>query len=505
MKNDFILSPGIRVIINKDKTELVELRNYLTEQISILSKIRINESEEQLNESDKTIFLDLKKIKYSHREAYVLLISGTRVQISANTVQGLFYGIQSLKQTLIKKDKEFMFKSMKVEDYPRFKWRGMMLDTCRHFFNKEFVKKFIDYLAMYKMNIFHFHLTEDQGWRVEIKKYPKLAEISAYRDETLIGHYRDKPHRYDGTRYGGYYTQSDIKEIVSYATKRYVTVVPEIEMPGHSGAAIAAYPELACIEGEYKVKTSWGVFEDVYCAGKDSTFEFLENVLSEVIELFPSDYIHIGGDECPKIRWKECELCQKRIEDLKLKDEHELQSYFIKRIEKFLISKGKRLIGWDEILEGGLAPEATVMSWRGIEGGVAAARAGHDVVMSPTSNCYFDYYQGDSKTEPLAIGGYTPLGKVYDFNPVPEALNEEEGKHILGVQANLWTEYIKSEEKAEYMLFPRLAALSEVAWTKQENKDWKDFLRRVRHEIKMYKTMGINSSSLTLPVEDSSK
>jgi hexosaminidase len=357
---------------------------------------------------------------------------------------------------------------------------------------KEFVKKYIDYLAMYKFNTFHWHLTDDQGWRIEIKKYPKLTEIGAWRKETLIGHFRDRPHKFDGKQHGGFYTQEEIEEIVNYAKSRYITVVPEIEMPGHAGAALASYPELSCTGGPFEVMTKWGINEEVYCAGNEKTFEFLKGVLSEVIELFPSEYIHIGGDECPKVRWEECFKCQARIKGENLKNEDELQSYFIKRIEKFLNSKGRKLIGWDEILEGGLAPDATVMSWRGMVGGIEASKAGHDVVMAPYSHVYFDYYQGNPELEPLAIGGYLPLKKVYSFEPTPEELTPEEAKHILGAQANVWTEYIKTPEHFEYMVFPRIAAISEVVWTPEELKSWDDFILRVEKQFKRYELLGIN-------------
>ncbi|NQU35221.1 MAG: beta-N-acetylhexosaminidase [Bacteroidetes bacterium] len=312
-------------------------------------------------------------------------------------------------------------------------------------------KKYIDLLAFYKFNTFHWHLTEDQGWRIEIKKYPKLAEISSMRKETLLGHYGDKPHKFDGKPYGGYYTQDEVREIVVYASDRQITVIPEIEMPGHSLAALAAYPELGCTGGPYEVATRWGVFEDIYCT-KEETFEFLENVLLEVMELFPSKYIHIGGDEAPKSRWKECSTCQAVIVREGLRDEHELQSYFIQRMEKFLNSHGRRIIGWDEILEGGLAPNATVMSWRGTEGGIAAARQDHDAIMTPGSHCYFDHYHANRELEPLAIGGFTTLEKVYSYEPVADSLTSEEANHIMGAQGNVWTEYMETPEYVEYMV-----------------------------------------------------
>lgn len=419
-------------------------------------------------------------------EEYLLTVSKRRVNIKSFAANGSFYGVQTLLQLLnVEKTKDQIKYSSQVpgvviKDKPRFKWRGMHLDVCRHFYDKEFVKKYIDLLAMHKMNTFHWHLTEDQGWRIEIKKYPKLTEIGSVRSETMIGKSWDQ---FDGTPHSGFYTQEDIKEIVQYASERFITIVPEIEMPGHSLAALAAYPEFGCTGGPYQVAKTWGVFDDVYCAGNDKTFEFLEDVLSEVIELFPGKYIHIGGDECPKNEWKKCPKCQKRIKEEGLKDEFELQSYFIRRIEKFLIANNKRLIGWDEILEGGLAPEATVMSWRGTEGGIAAAKMGHDVVMSPNNECYFDHYQGDKETEPLAIGGYTDLKDVYSYEPIPKELTEIEAEHILGAQANVWTEYIATEDHLEYMVLPRMCALSEVIWNAPENKNYEDFIARLKQHL----------------------
>jgi len=367
-----------------------------------------------------------------------------------------------------------------IVDKPRFRWRGVHLDSSRHFFPKEWVKRLIDLAAYYKLNTFHWHLTDDQGWRLEIKKYPRLTEVGAWRRETME----------DGEPYGGFYTQEEVKEIVDYARRRFITIVPEVEMPGHCLAALAAYPELSCTGGPFKVGTEWGVMNDVFCAGSEETFAFLENVLAEVIELFPGEFIHIGGDEVPKLRWKNCLRCQARIKAEGLKDESELQSYFIKRIEAFLNSRGRRLIGWDEILEGGLAPRATVMSWRGVTGGIEAARSGHDVVMTPTSHCYFDYYQG-RVDEPKAIGGFLPVDKVYSYEPIPAGLKPEEAAHILGAQANLWTEYIATPEHAEYMLFPRLWALAEVVWSPKE-KNWADFENRLRAHYDRLALRGVN-------------
>jgi hexosaminidase len=420
---------------------------------------------------------------FVNEEAYRLEIKDEIISIEAATSKGIFYGVQSLIQLLpVELNTTVVLPTMKIEDEPRFAYRGMHLDVGRHMFPVKFIKKYIDMLAMYKMNTFHWHLTEDQGWRIQIMKYPKLTEISSYRKNS------------EGEVYGGFYTQEEVKEVVAYAAENFITVIPEIEMPGHSVAVLAAYPELACTDGPFEVQNQWGVFEDVYCAGKEETFEFLQNVLLEVMELFPSTYIHIGGDECPKARWEDCKECQKRIREEGLENEHELQSYFIKRIEKFLMEHDRRLIGWDEILEGGLAPEATVMSWRGEKGGIQAAKEGHDVVMTPTSYCYFDYYQGDPQIEPKAIGGYLTVEKVYSYDPIPAELTEKEAKHILGAQGNVWTEYIPTEEKVEYMMMPRMMALSEVVWSPLDKKDFADFMKRFQAQREKLDKMNINYS-----------
>jgi len=417
-----------------------------------------------------------------NKEAYRLSIEPDKILINGGSGAGIFYAIQTMLQLFpVESKNEISLPCVDIEDYPRFKWRGMHLDVCRHFFPVEFVKKYIDILAMYKLNTFHWHLTDDQGWRIEIKKYPKLTEIGAWRKETTG----------DGKPYGGFYTQDQIREVVEYAKQKYITVVPEIEMPGHALAALSAYPEYSCTGGPFEVETTWGVFEDVFCAGNDNTFKFLDDILDEVVNLFPGEYIHIGGDEVPKDRWRKCEKCQARMKTEGLKDEHELQSYFIQRIEKYLNGKGKKIIGWDEILEGGLAPNAAVMSWRGTDGGIAAAKSKHNVVMSPNSHCYFDHYQGLSG-EPKAFGGYTPIEKVYLYEPVPEALNEEESKYIIGAQANMWTEYITTSDHVEYMLLPRLCALSEVLWSPKHKKDINDFTKRLSYHYEMFLKKNIN-------------
>ncbi|WBV52587.1 glycoside hydrolase family 20 protein [Chryseobacterium gambrini] len=420
---------------------------------------------------------------------YIINISNEMMMVIGKNPEGLFQGIQTLLQ-LIKTSEDGKIPALEIQDSPKFQWRGMHLDVSRHFFTVEEVKQYIDYLAMYKLNTFHWHLTDDQGWRIEIKKYPKLTQIGSKRKESMIGAYVDNT--FDGKPYGPYfYTQDQIKEVVKYAQERHVTIVPEIEMPGHALAALSAYPDLACTKGSFEPATKWGVFDDVFCP-KEETFTFLENVLDEVIALFPSQYMHIGGDECPKTRWKECPHCQELIKKNNLKDEHGLQSYFIQRIEKYLNSKGRKIIGWDEILEGGLAPNAAVMSWTGIKGGVEAAKSGHFAVMTPGSYCYFDHYQGDPATEPNAFGGFTPLDKVYSYNPIPEELNAEQAKYILGVQANLWTEYILDFKHVQYMIFPRLLALSEVGWGTADPKNYKEFEGRVVNEFKNLDKMGVN-------------
>jgi len=414
-------------------------------------------------------------------DGYRLTISPTQI-IIAGRGAGLFYGIQTLIQLIpANRAATVNLPCVQIEDYPRFGYRGLMLDVCRHFFSVEFVKKYIDLMAAYKLNNFHWHLTDDQGWRIEIKKYPKLTQIASQRAQTVIGNYHDRtPQQFDNTPYGGYYTQDEIREVVKYAADRYINVVPEIEMPGHSQAALAAYPELSCDPSQtYKVAETWGVFHDIYCPS-DKTFAFLQDVLTEVMDLFPSKYIHVGGDEAPKDVWKKSEYCQKLIKKLGLKDdktgskEDKLQSYFIQRMEKFVNSKGRSIIGWDEILEGGLSPNATVMSWRGEAGGIAAAQQNHNVIMTPGSGgLYIDHAQG--KNEPLSIGGNEPLTKIYSYNPIPAVLTPDQQKYIVGVQANLWTEYIPTESKVEYMILPRILALSEVAWSPLANKNYNDF------------------------------
>lgn len=446
---------------------------------------------------EQTIVLDIDPT-IENKEGYVLTVTPKNVFIKGKTENGVFYGIQTLRKSIPPTKTGFeniVLPTGTIKDAPRFSYRGMHLDVGRHFFPVEFIKEYIDLLALHNMNTLHWHLTEDQGWRIEIKKYPKLTEIGSIRNRTVIGKNTDE---YDNTPYGGFYTQEQAKEIVKYAQDRYITVIPEVDLPGHMLAALAAYPDMGCTGGPYEVCPRWGVFEDVLCIGNEKSMQFLEDVMAEIVEIFPSEYIHIGGDEAPRTRWEKCPKCQARIkaEGLKADKEHtaedRLQSYCMTRIEKFLNSKGRRIIGWDEILEGDVAPNATVMSWRGSEGGIKAAQMGHDVIMTPNDFCYFDYYQSaDPKGEPFGIGGYVPVEKVYSLEPTA-SLTDEQAKHILGAQANLWTEYIATPQHVEYMILPRMAALAEVQWTQPEKKDYKNFANRLAQLIKLYERDGLN-------------
>ncbi|WP_353150427.1 beta-N-acetylhexosaminidase [Flavobacterium sp.] len=484
-KGSFYINTKTYIQANENSFEA----NYLKEAIQIQTGLHLKITSKNNPKNIHLVLLE-PKIATFNKEQYEIVVSDSKIIISAFTNQGLFYGIHTLLQMVPFENKnEIAIPCIKISDAPKYAWRGMHLDVCRHYFPISFIKKYIDYLVHYKMNTFHWHLTEDQGWRIEIKKYPKLTEVGAWRNGSMVGRYDDK--KFDDIKYGGFYTQEEIKEVVAYALQRHVTIIPEIEMPGHSLAALAAYPELSCTGGPFEVGKKWGVFDDVYCP-KEETFTFLENVLSEVLALFPSEYIHIGGDECPKTRWKSCSHCQKLIKEKGLKDEHELQSYFIQRIEKFVNSKGRKIIGWDEILEGGLAPNAAVMSWRGTEGGIAAAKQKHYVVMSPGSHCYFDHYQGKPENEPLAIGGFTSLEKVYNFNPMPKELDLEEQKYILGAQANVWTEYILTPEQVEYMIMPRMSALAEVLWGTANPENYLDFKTRIQAQENWLKSNNIN-------------
>lgn len=480
----FIFNNDVAIV---SEPKLQEVSNYFTLYLKDNYNFELSN-----NNSTKKITFKIDD-SINNDEGYELNVSKNDIIIKSKHAKGAFYAVQSLIQLLpLPSDlNSFKILCLRIKDQPQFKYRGMHLDVGRHFFSVDFIKKYIDLMARFKMNTFHWHLTEDQGWRIEIKKYPKLQEIAAFRKETLIGHYNDQPHQFDGKPYGGFYTQEQIKEVVAYAKTRQVTIIPEIEMPGHSQAAIAAYPELGCTGEQVEVATKWGVFDEVYCP-KESTFKFLEDVIDEVVALFPGKYIHIGGDEAPKTNWKNCEYCQKLIKKEGLKDEHGLQSYFITRMEKYINSKGKQIIGWDEILEGGLAPNATVMSWRGTKGAVQAAKEGHDVILTPGSHCYFDHYQSENENEPLAIGGFLPLEKVYHFNPIPEELTDKEATYVLGAQGNVWTEYMQTEKQVEYMAFPRAVALSEVLWSSPEYKNYQDFIHRLEQYQKRLDQLDVN-------------
>jgi len=487
--------------------EIKQIANYLAERLrpaTGLGLMVLDESKAKL--PDGSILLTtVNADKELGSEGYELTVTEKNIVIRAPQPAGLFYGVQTLRQLLpvqIESSKKIpaanrAIRCVEIKDKPRFQWRGSLLDCCRHFMTKNFVKRYIDLLAYHKMNRFHWHITEDQGWRIEIKRYPKLTEIGAWRN-TGEGNLREKPEEIPAEDrnkvYGGYYTQEDVKDIVAYAQSRYVMVVPEIEMPGHCLAALACYPQLSCTGGPFEVKTTWGRGHDVYCGGNDEVFEFLQNVLTEVIELFPAPYIHIGGDECPKERWEKCPKCQARIKAEGLKDVDELQSYFIKRIEKFLLSKNRKLIGWDEILEGGVAPSAIVQSWRGTEGAVAAAKSGHDTILSPTTHCYFDY--PETKQELASYPDWMavlPLEKVYSFEPVPEGLTAQQSKHILGGEGNVWTEFI-SQERVDSRAYPRLTALAEVLWSAKDGRNWKDFSGRLKTHYRRFDMMGADYS-----------
>ncbi len=494
---NFNLTSSTKIVVTAQsaKNEIAYFNAYLKTHYGFVLDVVY-----KIPEKDNYIIFKFPDWEAGLKENYHLNIQESAISITAESGgAGNFYAIQSLIQLLpIEKTNTLVIPCLQIKDTPLMKWRGMHLDVCRHFFSIDFIKKYIDLLALYKMNTFHWHLTDDQGWRIEIKKYPKLTQVGAWRKGTMIGAYSNQ--EFDTIKYGGYYTQEQIKEVVAYAAQRHITIVPEIEMPGHAVAAISAYPFLSCDEKQIDVERGWGVFENVFCT-KDTVFNFLENVLSEVMNLFPGTYIHIGGDECPKTKWKTCKHCQLRIKTEKLKDEHELQSYFITRIEKFVNSKGRQIIGWDEILEGGLAPNAAVMSWRGTEGGINAAKQKHNAVMSPGTHCYFDHFQGDPIDEPLAFGGYTPLQKVYSFNPVPTELNDSEKKYILGAQANIWTEYILNEKHVEYMANPRMAALSEVLWSPNENRNQSNFIARLQKHFLLLDKLHYNYSKALYNVE----
>ena len=496
-KNNIIPTPNEQTINNG----FMEIEN----SPEIITESNFNSAATLFKNAIKKLDLTSKKttknrINFSlneklNEEEYILKINTDQINIEASTETGAIFGFQSLYQlmNLNLKNGVVKLQNQVIKDSPRFKYRGMHLDVGRHMYPVAFIKKYIDGLAMLKFNNFHWHLTEDQGWRIEIEKYPELNNIGSYRDSTLIGHYTDKPWQFDKTRYGGYYTKKEIKEVVRYAQERGINVIPEIEMPGHSQAAVSSYPEFGCTGEQVGVAPLWGVFKEIYCS-KNETFDFLEDIIDEVVELFPGKYIHIGGDEAPKTNWKACGNCQNVINREELKDEHELQSYFITRMEKYINSKGKQIIGWDEILEGGLAPNATVMSWRGVSGGIEAAKMNHEVIMTPNATCYLDHYQAkDTANEPLAIGGYTPIEEIYNYEPIPNELDESLHKYIIGAQGNVWTEYMKTSHHVEYMVFPRIFALSEVVWAK-DKLSFNDFENKVIDMYPILDKMDINYS-----------
>ena len=503
----FVISPKTSLVVSSkiDEASASFLNLYLSDYYGFKLPIVKKATKDYIK------FNSLKNIKGLKAEGYSLKSDSKGVVIEGNSDIGTFYGMQTLIQLLpVEKSNALKIAAVTVKDEPRFEYRGAMLDVARHFFPVSFVKKYIDYLALHKLNYFHWHLTEDQGWRIEIKKYPKLTEIGSKRNGSIVGRYPGTAS--DNTPEGGFYTQEDVKEIVKYAADRFITVIPEIEMPGHSSAAIAAYPMLSCFPDEKTeipanvisekskqelangrvklVQETWGVFTDVY-APTEYTFKFLEDVLDEVMALFPSKYIHVGGDESPKDAWKRSAFCQQLIKEKGLKDEHELQSYFIQRMEKYINKNGRTLIGWDEILEGGLAPNAIVMSWRGEAGGIAAAKENHQVIMTPGSHVYLDHSQTKNDKE-LTIGGLTSLEKIYSYEPVPKELNAEQAKYVLGAQGNVWTEYMENPAKVEYMIFPRLSALSEVLWSPKKTKNWPTFQTKIETQKKRYDMWGAN-------------
>ncbi|POY38524.1 beta-N-acetylglucosaminidase [Solitalea longa] len=498
-KGEFVINASTKIVLNNKDEQLKKAVDFLVGLVKNSTGYQL----ELGGNVPKNALVFTLDPGMKNEEEYRISISKSIVDVRAKTAAGIFRAVQTLRQLLPPQiEEKQQVSSVKwsipcavIQDVPRFDYRGVHLDVCRHTFPVEFIKKYIDLLALFKFNTFHWHLTDDQGWRIEIKKYPKLTSMGSWRKETAVGKTTTgtpiMDRKYDCNTYEGFYTQEEVKEIVKYAQDRFINVIPEIEMPGHALAALTAYPELGCTQGPYEVATRWGVFNDVFCP-RDTTFKFLENVLTEVMDLFPSKYIHIGGDECPKLRWKNCYHCQTLIKEKGLKDEHELQSYFIQRMEKFINSKGRRIIGWDEILEGGLAPDATVMSWRGIEGGIAAAKQHHDVIMTPGGFCYLDHYQSKSENEPLAIGGFIPVEKVYSYDPVPDSLTPEEANYIKGAQANLWTEYITTPEHAEYMVFPRAIALAEVVWSSKNKKNYNDFLARFKKQALRLDELKVN-------------
>lgn len=491
----FLLKDGVAVIYPENNRKMQDNAEFLVDYVERQTGVKLTSHAGMPVDGAICLTLDLSD---DNAEAYKLIVNDKRVCISGASEAGVFYGIQTLRKSLpVAQDINVNLSAVEIYDKPRFAYRGAMLDVARHFYTVDEVKTFIDMLALHNINRFHWHLTDDQGWRIEIKKYPKLMSVASERKETVVGRWYSGI--YDGKPYGGYYTQDELRDVIDYAAKRHITIIPEVDLPGHMQAALTAYPELGCTGGPYEVRTIWGVSQDVLCVGNDFTLQFVKDVLSEVADIFPSEYIHIGGDECPKVRWEKCPKCQERIKSLGLKSdakhtkEQRLQSYMIQEAAKYLKEKGKRIIGWTEILEGGLVPDATLMSWIGESGGIEAAHQHHDVIMTPNTYLYFDYYQSKKvEDEPLAIGGYLPIEKTYNYEPMPKELTEEEQQYIKGVQANLWTEYIPIFSQVQYMVLPRLGAAAEVQWTDPSKKDYKDFLRRVPHLVAVYDCYGWN-------------
>lgn len=493
----FVLMQSTRIVYPKHNKQMQRNAEFLSEYVKDVTGYGLKIGTRKIKSPAISLTLGLQS---SNPEAYSINISEAGIQIQGASEAGVFYGIQALRKSMpIGKYAQIEFPSVEINDYPEFGYRGALLDISRHFFTKEEVKEYIDMMALHNMNRFHWHLTDDQGWRIEIKKYPELTSIGSQRKESQNGYYENHERvlKFDGIPHGGFFTQDDIKEVVAYAAERYITIIPEIDLPGHMVSALASYPELGCTGGPYNVWTHWGISEDVLCAGNEKTYQFLTDVFDEIMELFPSTYIHIGGDECPKTRWAQCPKCQAKIkaEGIKSDDKHTkeeyLQSYVMKYMSDYLSEHGRKIIGWDEILEGEAAPGATIMSWRGEAGGIEAARLGHDVIMVPNNYLYLDYYQSkDYESEPYyAIGGYNPVDKIYNYNPLPASLNETEKAHIIGVQANLWTEYIKDFKQVEYMILPRWGAVAEIQWTGGA-KDYPAFLKRLDKFVKLYQAKG---------------
>ena len=490
----FVLQPCTTIYYEEGLQREAEfLSEYINDLLGLMPTLRHCERNEVERGNPEGIVLYSIPEDFDHAEAYEINITPNQVLIKGADAAGVFYGIQTIRKSLPLKQlptSNCQLPTVTIRDWPTFGYRGMHLDPCRHFMDIDSVKIYIDMLALHNMNQFHFHLTEDQGWRIEIKKYPELTRVGAYRNGTVIGR---NGRLYDTIRYGGFYTQEQLRDLVQYAAERHVNIIPEIDLPGHMQAALASYPQLGCTGGPYEVWRRWGVSDDVLCAGNEETMQFVEDVLNEVMDIFPSPYIHIGGDECPKVRWEKCPKCQKKIKELGLKKddrftaEDYLQSYVMNRMAKVVEARGRRVIGWDEILEGNVSETAIIMSWRGTEGGIEAARKGHDVIMCPTSYLYFDYYQSeDPSTEPSCVGGYLPVSRVYEFKPLPSVLTEEEQKHIIGLQANIWTEYITSFHHVQYMAMPRMDALCEIQWNNPEERDFDAFVERCRHMAKLY-------------------